>query len=65
MQKNEATLNTLRAMVNEMSQFQLVVALTMIINGADLVYAIDHAYEIGTRNHNKKPTGADNGDKLR
>jgi len=58
-------LNTWRAMINEMSQFQLIVALTMILNGADVPYAIDHAYAMGTRNHNKKSMGGDNGDKLR
>jgi len=51
---NEATKNTLKAMVNEMSQHQLVFALTMIIDGLEIAYSIDFAYACGRRNHNKK-----------
>ena len=50
----EATLNTLRAMVEEMSQFQLKAALLRIIEGMNFIEAIDWAYALGIRERNKK-----------
>ena len=50
----EATLNTLRAMVEEMSQFQLKSALLRIIEGMNFIEAIDWAYALGIRERNKK-----------
>jgi hypothetical protein len=52
-QNREAALNTLRAMVEEMSQFQAKAALTMIIQGIPFEEAIDRAYAMGLRYNNR------------
>jgi len=41
---NEAKKNTLTAIIWEMSQFELRMALLMILNGADPAFAIDTAF---------------------